>query len=641
MASLFKVKALYDFEAKEEDDLGFSGGQIIDVTEVVDDNWLEGKYTDSAGETQSGIFPRDFAEKYEPEVPVRPSRPARAKQEAVPTPAPVPAPAPTAEPEVQHEDPPSPPIQSKPQPPPVAIPAASSRESEEVRSPPSASSQQAPPPPARNDPPPAPKPAAAEPASAKKPPPVAAKSNAFRDRIAAFNQGGAAPVAPMAPGGKPQSNTFIRKPFVAPPPMSNSYVPPPKVETVHKPYIREEDPEIKRRREEDHAAAESAGLTNDAPAEQQEEGEEAPKAQSLKERIARLQQQQMEQAQRRAEGSGPRKEKKAPIKQHSESSEQAALEEAEAEPEDLERVRSPATERQSLDISRERPRVPSAQRPREAPLSPIATAPEHELVSDGNEADQSAAGETTEDDAGTIGPDDSDDRHAPPPPPRAVAAPKQQPDVGDEEDPEEDEEDEDSMDEETRRRLELRERMAKMSGGMGMAGMFGPPGGMPMPGVAKKKSTKERKTSEEIAPSSPPPQQRIPMVPMPGIQKVQSPETQPEPEREDPMTEEDDNPLPPPRRSTGEDVSSAPPVPKGKKTRNSHVINHTNVRGGKIDSQHSAQGNHTSYPSSSDGGMDVFTKSLKMSRRLSVNAQHIHCPITTCLRRLHPLTAVQ
>lgn len=573
MASLFKVKALYDFEAKEDDDLGFPGGQIIDVTEVVDDNWLEGQYIDTAGGTQSGIFPREFVEKYEPEVPARPTRPARGKQEAPSAPAPIQA----AEPETQYEEPAPLPAESKPQLPPVTIPAAASRESEEVRSPPSASSQQAPPPPARNDPPPAPKPAPAEPASAKKPPPIAAKSNAFRDRIAAFNQGGAAPLAPMVPGGKPQSSTFIKKPFVAPPPMANSYVPPPKVETVHKPYIREEDPEIRRRREEDHAAAESAGLTTDAPAEQQEEGEEAPKAQSLKERIARLQQQQMEQAQRRADGSAPKKERKAPTKQLSESSDQqAALNEAESQSNDLEQVRSPATERQSLDISRERPRVPSAQRPKDAPLSPVSTAPEQELVSDGNEADQSAAGETTEDDAGTIGPDDSDDRHAPPPPPRAAAAPRHQPDVDDEEDPEEGEEDEeDSMDEETRRRLELRERMAKMSGGMGMAGMFGPPGGMPMPGGAptKKKSIKERKTSEEIAPSSPPPQQRVPMVPMPGIQRVQSPETQAQLEREDPMTEEDDNPLPPPRKSMGEE-RSAPPVPKGKKNHSPHFSNH-------------------------------------------------------------------
>lgn len=588
MASLFKVKALYDFEAKEEDDLGFPGGQIIDVTEVVDDNWLEGKYTDSTGGTQEGIFPREFVEKYEPDVPARPTRPARAKQEGAP------APALAAEPEAQHEETPAALSQSKPQPPPVVVPVATSREPEAVRSPQSASTQQAPPPPARSDPPPAPVPTAAEPVSAKKPPPIAAKSNAFRDRIAAFNQGGATPVAPMVPGGKPQSNTFIKKPFVAPPPMSNSYVPPPKVETVHRPYIREEDPEIKRRQEEDHAAAESAGLTSDAPAEQQEDGEEVPKAQSLKERIARLQQQQLEQAQRRADGAAPRKEKKVPAKQPSGSSEQAGMVETGGDVEDLEHVRSPVNERQSLDMTQERPRVPSAQRPKEAPLSPVLTASEQEPISDGNEADQSAADELTEDDAGTIGPDDTDDRSTPPPPPRrASAAPQKQPDVGDEEDPEDGEdEEEDSVDEETRRRLELRERMAKMSGGMGMAGMFGPPGGMPMPGAApaRKKSTKERKTSEELDASSPVLQQRVPMVPMPGIQQVQSPEVHALSEREDPMTEEDDNPVPPPRRSIGEDRPSAPPVPKGKQHRDSPRCKKSNVRSSKLGHQNFSAG---------------------------------------------------
>lgn len=614
MASLFKVKALYDFEAKEDDDLGFPGGQIIDVTEVVDDNWLEGKYTDTAGNTQEGIFPREFVEKFEPEVPVRPTRPTRGKQDAT-----APTSALTAESEVQREDPPTAPLLSKPQPAPVVIPVAS-REPEEVRSPPSASSQQAPPPPPppRSEPQPTATPAVAEPAFSKKPPPIAAKSNAFRDRIAAFNQGGAAPV-PMVPGGKPQSNTFIKKPFVAPPPMANSYVPPPKVETIHKPYIREEDPEIKRRQEEDRAAAESAGLTSDAPPELQEDDEEAPKTQSLKERIARLQQQQMEQAQRRADGSA-RKDKKA-VKQLSESSDQAALNDTRGDNENLEQVRSPATERQSLDISRERPRVPSAQHQREAPISPTAAA-EQEPISDGNEADHSAAGET-EDDAGTIGPD------TPPPPPRAVAAPVHQPDVGDEEDPEEgEEEEEDSVDEEKRRKLELRERMAKMSGGMGMAGMFGPPGGMPMPGSApaRKKSTKERKASEEIDPSSPPPQQRVPMIPIPGMQ-LQSPEIRAQDEREDPMTEEDENPVPPPRKSTGEDRSSAPPVPKGKKHK-SHIHD---VRGSELVTRDKAAVIHKKYTSSSDGVPNVYTTSSRMGSSLSTTAAPRHTPDMTAI----------
>lgn len=395
----------------------------------------------------------------------------------------------------------------------------------------------------------------------------------------------------MVPGQKPQGNTFIKKPFVAPPPMSNSYVPPPKQEPAYKPYIREEDPEIRRRLEEDRAAAESAGLTGESA--QQYDDEDAPKPTSLKDRIARLQQQQMEQAQRRAEGG--QKEKKKPAKKPSETSEQAE----EAEGEEMQRERSVDTERQSLDVSREKPRVPSAQRRPTEPMSPIPAAPDSELVSDGNEADHSAAGETTEDDAGTIGPEDSDEIKAPTPAPprRASTAPKKEADVGDEEDTTEDaEEDEDSMDEETRRKLELRERMAKMSGGMGMAGMFGPPGGMPMPGGAppKKRSTKERKASEDVEPpptSPSAPAQRIPMIPVPGMNRVQSPESdqtqRPEEAQAVEREDEDDEepPMPPTRRSTHEE-RAPPPVPKGKtdhrskrtSTRNSKFVCQTHLR---------------------------------------------------------------
>ncbi|KXT15964.1 hypothetical protein AC579_1428 [Pseudocercospora musae] len=554
MAALFKVKALYDFEAKEEDDLGFPGGQVIDVTEEVDDNWLEGTYTDVSGTTKSGIFPREFVERYEPPVPTRPTRPSRPKQDA----APVPAPAQESD---DEDEVPAVPAASKPLPPPVSIPPASTKH-EEVRSPPSASSARA------VEPPAAPKPTAAEPVketpAKKAPPPIAAKSNAFRDRIAAFNQPAAAPIVPGGP--KPTAGgAFIKKPFVAPPPMSNSYVPPPKpAEPIHKPYIREEDPEIRQRQEDDRAAAEAAGLTA-ASSEQQEEDEDAPKPQTLKERIARLQQQQMEQAARQ----GAKKEKKAPPpRKPSEPTEHAAEEEGEAE-EMRRRERSADTERQSLDMPRDRARVPSSQRKPSIPMSPIPAMPDSELVSDGNEADQSAAGETTEDDTGTIGPEDSDEKHTPLPPPRVAAAvppPRKEADVGDEEDTTEvgdDDDEEDSMDEETRRRMELRERMAKMSGGMGMAGMFGPPGGMPLPGAGMPKKRKEKKPSEEEAPTSPPqPAQRIPMIPVPGLQRVTSPESSLADRDHAAEGEDGDAIALPSRKSTQGDRGVPPPVPK-------------------------------------------------------------------------------
>lgn len=539
MASLFKVKALYEFEAKEEDDLGFPGGQIIDVTEEVDDNWLEGKYIDAAGVSHEGIFPREFVEKYEPPLPARPTRPSR-KQDA-PAPAPVPvAPVAPQDPELEEEkdeaDVPPVPVTSKPQSPPTVSKAA-----ESSAPPPSLPSRDivaaapetaATPKPAADSTAPAP--------SAKKPPPVAAKSNAFKDRIAAFNQGGAVPVAPLLPG-KPRANEFIKKPFVPPPPSSNFYVPPPKVETVHKPYIREEDPEIIQKQEEDRAAAEAVGLTGEP---QQEDGEEAPKPTSLKERIALLQQQQLEQAQR----ASVKRERPLPARKASEPFETTPAAEDEIE-DSGQRSREPA-KRQSLDVARDRPRVPSAQRrPPEPSAAPPV--PEHD-VSDGNEADQSAAGETTEDDTGTIGPEDSDETSAPLPTPRAADAPLREADVGDEEDTTETGEDEEEeIDEETRRKMELRERMAKMSGGFGMPGMINPLAGLPTRAPPPRKPSK--KTSEEAAPTSPPiPPQRVPVLPLPGMPKVQSPGRE-----EPPAIDEDDD------DEVAESRGAPPPVPRG------------------------------------------------------------------------------
>jgi hypothetical protein len=592
MSSL-KVKAVYEYTSEEPDDLSFPVGQIISITEEIDADWYEGEYTDATGVKRSGIFPNNFVEKYEPEVPSRPSRPARQKQDAQPAAAPIAVPRePEPEPEPEHQSveedfaPPVPAV-SKPQPPPVIIPAEPPRASEEVRSPPSAISERSPL--TQAEPTPAPIPSSAEPAAAesrKPPPPVAPKSNAFKDRIAAFNQPAAAPVLPFQPQGHKSQPSFIKKPFVAPPPSSSAYVPPPiRQEPVPKPYRREEDPEIKQRQEDDRAAAEAAGFREDTQQDQQGDDEEdAPKPQSLKERIALLQKQQAEQAQRRA-GGGEKKEKKPPARKASEP----ALED---DNDELERVRSPGDERQSLDVSRDRPAVPSAQRHPQESTSPLPEAPLHEIISGGEEADQSAAGETTEDDAGTIGPDDSDAK--PLPPRRASTAPKAQADVGDErdttEDVEDDEEDEDSMDEETRKREELRQRMAKMSGGMGMAGMFGPPGGMPMPGKSapkKRTSTKDsnrQASGDTQSPTSPivGEQHRMPMMPIPGMQRVQSPHNE-EPRRSvererEPETHpisgqrpadvvpdvEDVKPEPLPRASLSEERGAPPPVPRGK-----------------------------------------------------------------------------
>jgi hypothetical protein len=142
--------------------------------------------------------------------------------------------------------------------------------------------------------------------------------------------------------------------------------------------------------------------------------------------------------------------------------------------------------------------------------------------------------------------------------------------------PKKEEEEEDEMDAETRRKLELRERMAKMSGGMGMPGMFG---GIPMGGLPpkKKKSTGDsRKAEDSEEPSVP--QQRVAMFPMPGM-PVRSPEpenrqlaVEKEDENDHPVTGahaadevpdvEDVTPQAISRTPTGE---SAPPVPQDRR----------------------------------------------------------------------------
>jgi hypothetical protein len=518
---MYRVKAVYDYSSPHEDDLDFKAGQIITVTEEEGDDWYVGEYTDNGGTKRDGLFPRNFVERYEPEPPPRPNRASRHKpleppaaQEAPRTPQ-----IPQQEPEpVQPEDPEPP----KPQLPPVEVPAAAKNTPLPMSpmSPPSASSAKAPELPQSQ--PETSKPAAP---AKKPPPPIAAKSNAFRDRIAAFNAPAAAPIQPFRPSGGAPAN-FIKKPFVAPPPSRNAYVPPAREAPPIKTYRREEDPEIAERQARDREDAERAGLVSHDTPNSNEGGEEPQPKVSLKERIALLQKQQQEQAERAAAILKEKPKRPPPMAKRIEPQESQA---DDSEDTGLERVGS-GTSKPRASVDQARPRTSQDVK------SPDSQTRNRELLSE-NDADQSGAGDTEDAGAESTSVEDDEDRpksrHPPPPAPRAADAPTQEADVGDEQDvaEEEEEEEEDEVDAETRRKLELRQRMAKMSGGMGMPGMFG---GMPMgalppkpPKPAKKKSITDKKAEDSEGYVSP--QQPVPMFRIPPLPQAQSKEQEDRP----------------------------------------------------------------------------------------------------------------
>ncbi|KAI1386295.1 uncharacterized protein F4822DRAFT_409559 [Hypoxylon trugodes] len=543
----FKVKAVYEYTSGHEDDLPFSIGQIITVTDEEDADWYGGEYVDSLGMKQEGIFPRNFVEKYEPTAPPRPTRARKKEAEPTATSSPLPpppafsaVPPPVEEPEdvqteVPYEEPrvASPPIPAPEPRSPVApvAPVAKPPETAPIPAPvpvePKVSQPASPPVPsvATQSAPRAPAPAPAR----AGPPPVSEKpsSNSFRDRIAAFNKPAAPPVAPFKPSGLGSgSSGFIKKPFVAPPPSRNAYVPPPREAPTTKVYRREEDPEIKAKEAESLENAERAGLVPTAQSEEQEEDQ--PKPTSLKERIALLQKQQAEAAQRHAEAAAKKEKPKRPPKKRTESEEGAPAEEIGDVPPPLERKdTAEVASKKSIDEPR----------PRQS-LSVRRKSSAAHAENDGNEADMSGAGDTTEGQEDLTEREDSDEKSRP----HRGAAPE--PEIP--EDEEEGEEEED-VDPEVRRKEELRARMAKMSGGMGMMGMhgmFGAPAMMPPSAPASAKKPKaspptERRSSEiQEAPSSPrmavPPVPTMMALPGMGKSKQQEEEETAESEHEEP-----------------------------------------------------------------------------------------------------------
>ena len=523
----YQVKALYEYSSPHDDDLSFPNGQILTVTEEEDADWCYGEYLDTAGAKQEGLFPRNFVKIYEPETPPRPSRLSRQKKEAEQVP--------TATKEENSYEPEAF-LETSTVPITAPTTADSTKATENIskqqsiNDPPAKSVDVSPSTTSAN--------AAARTASSTVPKPVSQQptekpvSGSFRDRINAFNKPTAAPVAPKPGVGSTGGTGFIKKPFVAPPPSKNAFIPPPRDAPVQKIYRREEDPGFVAQPNE-----ESIGKPVPTEAPGQTESEDQAKPTSLKDRIALLQKQQMEQASRHAEAAQKKDKPKRPPKKRMESQEGSA--QVENSGQDLERITSAgsigsrATEAPTEEIQVEPPLGVRQQRLREPNAESPTIAASRGFQSDANDADQSGAGDTEDGEDLSTSRDDSDEK------PRAVVpggshvvdqAPFKEPDVGDEEDEADEEgqegEEEEDVDPEVKRRMEIRERMAKMSGGMGMAGMFGPPGGMP--GTTAKKQSSVPNETKAIAPTTTQEQSArappVPLMPMPGMQKVTSPE---------------------------------------------------------------------------------------------------------------------
>lgn len=584
----FRVKAVYEYLSEHDDDLSFPNGQIICVTEEEDADWYYGEYEDDTGGKHKGLFPRNFVKAYEPETPPRPSRLSRSRKDLESAgltnesdekgrSGPPPHPPPQAD----LERVPKPESVATEQPPPENI----STSKEAAKAPEVSSSG-----PSTN--------VANNPPSVNTAKPVI---GSFRDRINAFNKPAAPPVAPMKPGGLGSigGSNFIKKPFVAPPPSKNAYVHLPPGPPLQKPYRREEDPEITGESSNVAAAEPPAGSTRAADAVVEEDN---PKPTSLKDRIALLQKQQIEQAARHSEAAQKKEKPKRPPKKHVEPQDYTEIQGDQAENESLERLNSgEASGKLYLDISGDdlsTGAIPNARQQKSKNATPLASPViklPREFLSDANDADQSGAGETEDGDELSTGRDDSDTKprnKLVAPPRKPVQASNLEPDSGDEElDAEEGEDEvEEELDPEVRRRMEIRERMAKMSGGMGMAGMFGPVGGVQqLPSKKQSSVSSERKstgnavsmTSDPLTSRAPP----VPMMPMPGMQRVQTPDevehdpleirkdetdarvharavlAERDPEEMYDIEDLSQEPLPPSRKSTERTIP--PPIPHG------------------------------------------------------------------------------
>ncbi|KAK6337714.1 hypothetical protein TWF696_001197 [Orbilia brochopaga] len=462
----YTVAALYEYVSGHEDDLDFKAGQKIRVTEEEDADWLHGEYRDAQGNLKKGIFPKNYVERVpEPEPPKLPPVPVRPQHDDSKRAAA------SASEDVRSKD--DQPAKLPPKPDDVEPEPLKKRASYAAapRSKPESSAPTSTVPPASQKPPGSP------------PPTEAGKPvGSFRDRIAAFNKSAAAPIAPTQP--KPSS--FIKKPYVPPPPSKNAYIPPPQQQPAEP--RREQDPRP---------------VPREPPVNRQEEAnqEDQPKLSSLKDRIALLQSVQLNPAL----GGKPKKPPKPPLSKKKEEL-------------------APKSEAQ--DPSR------LAENPAAADTAAPAAKHTTEISSDMDETERDGVGatEAVKKSMPPTGGDIETGKQNPPTEDRPdgvgqeVEKPKETPanpeeDAQTEGGEEEEEEEEEEVDPEIARRLAIRERMMKMSGGMGMMGGIGMPG---MYGVAPSpyrppKASKPESSaaeSEESNTQTNLPQEPIRMIPI-------------------------------------------------------------------------------------------------------------------------------
>ncbi|KAH8146667.1 uncharacterized protein LAJ45_09350 [Morchella importuna] len=505
----FKVKALFDYSSPHDDDLNFPADEVITVTEEEDDDWYYGEYTDKAtGALKQGIFPKNFVERIVVELPPRPTRPgggARGPKK--------PADENTQQQQEEYggKSPPyqaPPPQDSSPPAPTVNTAAAGSRPSTsstiaspvareapkqmEVRSPPRVveeprpvqvqqqehSTPASPPSAPRqtfNPRPQVPTSTEEKKTGGNKPPPPE-KPSSFKDRLALFNKVSTTPITPYNPHRPPVN--FIKKPFVAPPPSKNSYVPPPTQHTQRP----------KRDEDSNYIRAEATEDTSRMSLDQERDKEEERPKLALKDRIALLQTQQLDPS-----GIPGGKPKRPPKPKRTESDQTAGEGNTEETGHSLAVQEESVQERRSFDSGRDHDMEEHepAQRQKKS----------LDIGHDDNTRAESSAGDA---DASSIAEDQPPAVHRPRP---NVPTREDKSDDGDDEGANDDtpdvasDDEEEEVDPEVARKLAIRERIAKMSGGMGMHGMFGPPMGIPMggppPAPPKKKKTPPKPSREE------------------------------------------------------------------------------------------------------------------------------------------------